>query len=169
MNELLETERAYVEELLCVLEASFCSFGGKKRKRKVLMICWYYFIYMISNSRAMQQRWTTRPWLPSSPAPCSARKTSCLATCLKSTSFIRGLLLSDTWIGEENKIFSYLGHLWVIGWEKLHQAFVCSFRTFLKELEAYTDYPELVGRCFLERVRTSYTHTSHILFWTYYV
>lgn len=25
-------------------------------------------------------------------------------------------------------------------------------RTFLKELEAYTDCPELVGRCFLERV-----------------
>lgn len=27
-------------------------------------------------------------------------------------------------------------------------------RTFLKELEAYTDCPELVGRCFLERVST---------------
>lgn len=30
-------------------------------------------------------------------------------------------------------------------------------RTFLKELEAYTDCPELVGRCFLERVST-YLH-----------
>lgn len=25
-------------------------------------------------------------------------------------------------------------------------------RTFLRELEQYTDCPELVGRCFLERV-----------------
>ena len=33
--------------------------------------------------------------------------------------------------------------------------FAC--RTFLKELEAYTDCPELVGRCFLERVSTSST------------
>lgn len=29
-------------------------------------------------------------------------------------------------------------------------------RTFLKELEAYTDCPELVGRCFLERVRSRF-------------
>lgn len=28
----------------------------------------------------------------------------------------------------------------------------CFFRTFLRELEQYTDCPELVGRCFLERV-----------------
>lgn len=26
-------------------------------------------------------------------------------------------------------------------------------RTFLRELEQYTDCPELVGRCFLQRVR----------------
>lgn len=34
MNELLETERAYVEELLCVLEvsAAFCSQPGAKRR-----------------------------------------------------------------------------------------------------------------------------------------
>lgn len=29
------------------------------------------------------------------------------------------------------------------------------FRTFLRELEQYTDCPELVGRCFLQRVRES--------------
>lgn len=30
-------------------------------------------------------------------------------------------------------------------------------RIFLRELEKYTDCPELVGRCFLERVSTSLT------------
>lgn len=33
-------------------------------------------------------------------------------------------------------------------------------RTFLKELEAYTDCPELVGRCFLERVSTYFLHSG---------
>lgn len=34
MNELLETERAYVEELLCVLEvsAAFCQQPGAKHR-----------------------------------------------------------------------------------------------------------------------------------------
>uniref|UniRef100_A0A7N6BEK7 MCF.2 cell line derived transforming sequence like n=1 Tax=Anabas testudineus TaxID=64144 RepID=A0A7N6BEK7_ANATE len=61
MNELLETERAYVEELLCVLQVD------------------------------TPLRWTIQP---------------CLISSL----------------------------------------------TFLRELEQYTDYPELVGRCFLERM-----------------
>lgn len=33
-------------------------------------------------------------------------------------------------------------------------------RTFLKELEAYTDCPELVGRCFLERVSAYVLHSG---------
>lgn len=35
-----------------------------------------------------------------------------------------------------------------------------SSRIFLRELENYTDCPELVGRCFLERVRASQMRPS---------
>ncbi|XP_069376636.1 guanine nucleotide exchange factor DBS isoform X3 [Paralichthys olivaceus] len=84
MNELLETERAYVEELLCVLEG--------------------YAAEMDNPAMA--------PLIPST-------------------------LLSkkDVLFGNMSEIYQF------------HK------RTFLKELEAYTDYPELVGRCFLERMK----------------
>ncbi|XP_072254041.1 guanine nucleotide exchange factor DBS isoform X1 [Leuresthes tenuis] len=84
MNELLETERAYVEELLCVLEG--------------------YAAEMDNPAMA--------PLMPSS-------------------------LLSkkDILFGNMSEIYQF------------HK------RTFLKELEAYTDCPELVGRCFLERMK----------------
>ncbi|TKS66421.1 Guanine nucleotide exchange factor DBS DBL's big sister MCF2-transforming sequence-like protein [Collichthys lucidus] len=77
MNELLETERAYVEELLCVLE----------------------------------------------------------------TLRREGTFQSETFNRFEiKKYIIYLDAVFV-------------YRTFLKELEAYTDCPELVGRCFLERMK----------------
>ncbi|CAL8292914.1 unnamed protein product [Arctogadus glacialis] len=83
MNELLETERAYVEELLCVLEG--------------------YAAEMENPAMAHL--------LP------------------------RGLLhKKDVLFGNMPQIYSF------------HKG------TFLKELEAYTDCPEMVGRCFLERM-----------------
>ncbi|XP_035501208.1 guanine nucleotide exchange factor DBS isoform X2 [Scophthalmus maximus] len=84
MNELLETERAYVEELLCVLEGYAAEMDNP----------------------------TMAPLIPSA-------------------------LLSkkDVLFGNMSEIYQF------------HK------RTFLKELEAYTDYPELVGRCFLERMK----------------
>ncbi|XP_061548649.1 guanine nucleotide exchange factor DBS isoform X1 [Phycodurus eques] len=84
MNELLETERAYVEELLCVLEG--------------------YAAEMDNPSMA---------------------------------HLIPSMLLSkkDILFGNMSEIYQF------------HK------RTFLKELEAYTNCPELVGRCFLERMK----------------
>nr|XP_057906787.1 guanine nucleotide exchange factor DBS isoform X2 [Doryrhamphus excisus] len=84
MNELLETERAYVEELLCVLEGYAAEMDNP----------------------------TVAPLIPS-------------------------VLLSkkDILFGNMSEIYQF------------HK------RTFLKELEAYTDCPELVGRCFLERMK----------------
>ncbi|XP_053742869.1 guanine nucleotide exchange factor DBS isoform X5 [Synchiropus splendidus] len=84
MNELLETERAYVEELLCVLEGYLAEMDN--------------------------------------PAM---------------THLIPGNLHSkkDVLFGNMSEIYQF------------HK------RTFLKELEAYTDCPELVGRCFLERMK----------------
>ncbi|CAN9498186.1 unnamed protein product [Ophioblennius macclurei] len=84
MNELLETERAYVEELLCVLEG--------------------YAAEMENPAMAHL--------LPSS---------------LQSKK--------DVLFGNMSEIYQF------------HK------RTFLKELEEYTDCPELVGRCFLERMK----------------
>ncbi|XP_077408405.1 guanine nucleotide exchange factor DBS isoform X2 [Vanacampus margaritifer] len=84
MNELLETERAYVEELLCVLEG--------------------YAAEMDNPSMA---------------------------------HLIPSMLLKkkDILFGNMSEIYQF------------HK------RTFLKELEAYTNCPELVGRCFLERMK----------------
>ncbi|XP_068612646.1 guanine nucleotide exchange factor DBS [Brachionichthys hirsutus] len=84
MNELLETERAYVEELLCVLEGYAAEMDN----------------------------------------PAMAH-------------LMPGALLSkkDVLFGNMPEIYQF------------HE------RTFLKELEAYTDRPELVGRCFLERMK----------------
>lgn len=84
MNELLETERAYVDELLCVLEG----YAAEMENPALSHL------------------------LPSS-------------------------LLSkkDVLFGNMSEIYQF------------HK------RTFLKDLEAYTDCPELVGRCFLERMK----------------
>ncbi|XP_051913547.1 guanine nucleotide exchange factor DBS isoform X2 [Hippocampus zosterae] len=84
MNELLETERAYVEELLCVLEG--------------------YAAEMDNPSMA---------------------------------HLIPSMLLNkkDILFGNMSEIYEF------------HK------RTFLKDLEAYTNCPELVGRCFLERMK----------------
>ncbi|XP_034073172.1 guanine nucleotide exchange factor DBS isoform X3 [Gymnodraco acuticeps] len=84
MNELLETERAYVEELLCVLEGYAAEMEN--------------------------------------PA---------MAHLIPSTLLSKRVVL----FGNMSEIYQF------------HK------RTFLKELEAYTDCPELVGRCFLERMK----------------
>ncbi|XP_063734012.1 guanine nucleotide exchange factor DBS [Eleginops maclovinus] len=84
MNELLETERAYVEELLCVLEGYAAEMDN--------------------------------------PA---------MAHLIPSTLLSKKVVL----FGNMSEIYQF------------HK------RTFLKELEAFTDCPELVGRCFLERMK----------------
>uniref|UniRef100_A0A1A7XAD7 MCF.2 cell line derived transforming sequence-like n=1 Tax=Iconisemion striatum TaxID=60296 RepID=A0A1A7XAD7_9TELE len=84
MNELLETERAYVEELLCVLEG--------------------YAAEMDNPAMA--------PLIPT------------------------------TLLSKKDVLFGNMPEIY-----QFHK------RTFLKDLEAYTDCPELVGRCFLERMK----------------
>ncbi|XP_026787751.1 guanine nucleotide exchange factor DBS isoform X5 [Pangasianodon hypophthalmus] len=83
MNELLETERAYVEELLCVLQG--------------------YADEMDNPSMA--------------------------------------LLIPGTLHNKKDILFGNMAEIY-----HFHN------KTFLRELEAYTDCPELVGRCFLERM-----------------
>ncbi|KAM3850729.1 guanine nucleotide exchange factor DBS-like [Diretmus argenteus] len=83
MNELLETERAYVEELLCVLEGYAAEMDN----------------------------------------PAVAH------------------LMPSTLLNKKDVLFGNMLEIY-----QFHK------RTFLKELEAYTDRPELVGRCFLERM-----------------
>ncbi|XP_072513532.1 guanine nucleotide exchange factor DBS isoform X4 [Salminus brasiliensis] len=83
MNELLETERAYVEELLCVLQG--------------------YADEMDNPSMAH--------------------------------------LIPITLHNKKDVLFGNMAEIY-----QFHN------KTFLRELEAYTDCPELVGRCFLERM-----------------
>ncbi|XP_077102416.1 guanine nucleotide exchange factor DBS isoform X11 [Siphateles boraxobius] len=83
MNELLETERAYVEELLCVLEGYAAEMDN--------------------------------------PA--------------------MGHLIPNTLLHKKDILFGNMPEIY-----QFHK------KTFLRELETYTDYPELVGRCFLERM-----------------
>ncbi|TRY92651.1 hypothetical protein DNTS_007701 [Danionella cerebrum] len=83
MNELLETERAYVEELLCVLEGYAAEMDNP----------------------AMSH------------------------------------LIPNTLLHKKDVLFGNMSEIY-----QFHK------KTFLRELEAYTDYPELVGRCFLERM-----------------
>ncbi|XP_055361024.1 LOW QUALITY PROTEIN: guanine nucleotide exchange factor DBS [Betta splendens] len=83
MNELLETERAYVEELLCVLQGYAAEMDNPAMSNLI-------------------------------PAPLQNKK--------------------EVLFGNMPEIYHF------------HK------RTFLRELEQYTDYPELVGRCFLERM-----------------
>ncbi|XP_040913774.1 guanine nucleotide exchange factor DBS [Toxotes jaculatrix] len=83
MNELLETERAYVEELLCVLQGYASEMDNPAVSHLI-------------------------------PAPLQNKK--------------------EVLFGNMPEIYHF------------HK------RTFLRELEQYTDCPELVGRCFLERM-----------------
>ncbi|XP_047193107.1 guanine nucleotide exchange factor DBS isoform X3 [Scophthalmus maximus] len=83
MNELLETERAYVEELLCVLQGYASEMDNPAMSNLI-------------------------------PAPLQNKK--------------------EVLFGNMPEIYHF------------HK------RTFLRELEQYTDCPELVGRCFLERM-----------------
>ncbi|XP_028322155.1 guanine nucleotide exchange factor DBS isoform X3 [Gouania willdenowi] len=84
MNELLETERAYVEELLCVLEGYAAEMDNPSMAHLI-------------------------------PSALHSKK--------------------DILFGNMTEIYQF------------HK------RTFLKELETYIDCPELVGRCFLERMK----------------
>ncbi|KAJ8397932.1 hypothetical protein AAFF_G00432790 [Aldrovandia affinis] len=83
MNELLETERAYVEELLCVLQGYAAEMDN--------------------------------------PA--------------------LGPLIPNALQNKKDVLFGNMAEIY-----QFHKSM------FLKELEAYTEYPELVGRCFLERM-----------------
>ncbi|XP_062302595.1 guanine nucleotide exchange factor DBS isoform X9 [Osmerus eperlanus] len=83
MNELLETERAYVEELLCVLQG--------------------------------------------------------YAAEMDNPALVH--LIPTTLVNKKDILFGNMPEIY-----QFHK------RTFLKELENYTDCPELVGRCFLERM-----------------
>ncbi|XP_060944120.1 guanine nucleotide exchange factor DBS-like isoform X4 [Limanda limanda] len=83
MNELLETERAYVEELLCVLQG----YASEMDNPAMIILM---------------------------PAPLQNKK--------------------EVLFGNMPEIYHF------------HK------RTFLRELEQYTDCPELVGRCFIERM-----------------
>ncbi|XP_061745815.1 guanine nucleotide exchange factor DBS isoform X9 [Nerophis ophidion] len=83
MNELLETERAYVEELLCVLEGYAAEMDNP----------------------------------------------------------ILAHLIPSTLLSKKDILFGNMSEIY-----QFHK------RIFLKELEAYTDCPELVGRCFLQRM-----------------
>uniref|UniRef100_A0A3Q0T1L7 MCF.2 cell line derived transforming sequence like n=1 Tax=Amphilophus citrinellus TaxID=61819 RepID=A0A3Q0T1L7_AMPCI len=82
MNELLETERAYVEELLCVLQGYASEMDNPAMSHLI-------------------------------PAPLQNKK--------------------EVLFGNMPEIYHF-------------------HKTFLRELEQYTDCPELVGRCFLERM-----------------
>ncbi|XP_074514944.1 guanine nucleotide exchange factor DBS isoform X5 [Sebastes fasciatus] len=83
MNELLETERAYVEELLCVLQGYASEMDNAAMAHLI-------------------------------PAPLQNKK--------------------EILFGNMTEIYHF------------HK------RTFLRELEQYTDCPQLVGRCFIERM-----------------
>lgn len=84
MNELLETERAYADELLCVLEGYAAEMENPALSH----------------------------------------------------------LLPSSLLSKKDVLFGNMSEIYLF-----HK------RTFLKELEAYTDCPELVGRCFLERMK----------------
>ncbi|PWA32253.1 hypothetical protein CCH79_00013178 [Gambusia affinis] len=109
MNELLETERAYVEELLCVLEvsAAFCSQPGAKRRIVALI-----------------RRCSAQGYAAEMDNPAMAH------------------LIPSTLQSKKDILFGNMPEIY-----QFHK------RMFLKDLEAYTDCPELVGRCFLERMK----------------
>lgn len=160
MNELLETERAYVEELLCVLQVFICSTEG-------FIICLLpvpaVSCFVFAHYRDMPLRWIIQQCLTSSLLLCRTKRRFCLATCLKFTTSTRGeeapsgchwwCLHCDLTSCRPSNIISIL-IIYLLSYAFLsflvHDSVVS--RTFLTELEQYTDCPELVGRCFLERV-----------------
>lgn len=86
MNELLETERAYVEELLCVLQVGINSL------KMVILLCGKNFMGFFSRCvfRDMPLRWTIQQWFPSCLLLCRTKRRFCLATCQKSTTSTGG-------------------------------------------------------------------------------
>lgn len=91
IKELIATERIYVDELLSVLLVSLQMFVG-------FFFCCCIFQLLLTAFfspsspllRATGQKWKTRPCLTSFPQLCAVRKTFCLATCLRFTSFTAG-------------------------------------------------------------------------------
>lgn len=98
----------------------------------------------------MHLRWIIQPWLPSYPVLCRTKRRFCLGTCQRSTISTRGEGAPSAW------------HFWYYDLSRgqfefsIFASLTCFTmtinRTFLRELEQYTDCPELVGRCFLQRV-----------------
>lgn len=87
MNELLETERAYVEELLCVLQVGISSLNSYSlfftSARKLIFCFWCVY-------RDMLLRWIIQRWFTSCLLLCRTKRRFCLATCQKSTTSTEG-------------------------------------------------------------------------------
>lgn len=90
-------------------------------------------------------RWITLQCFPLFLRVCKTKRRFSLATWQKFTTFIKGKRAchEGTFV-KSHKMLLCLNE---------HPLFS---RTFLRELEQYTDCPELVGRCFLERVSYSW-------------
>lgn len=93
MNELLETERAYVEELLCVLQV----FTHPTIPQAIAKLIFLSLLPMplipcavIVCFRDMLLRWIIQRWLISSLLLCRTKRRCCLATCQRSTTSTRG-------------------------------------------------------------------------------
>lgn len=145
MNELLETERAYVEELLCVLEVSplyiYSSISC------MLLVC------LLCLCAVKRQGYAAEMDKPSMahllPSTLLSKKDILFGNMPEIYQFHK----TYTYFYLDLLCFLFKGFLFEFG------LFFTASRTFLKELEEYTDCPELVGRCFLERV-TKRTFTS---------
>lgn len=101
--------------------------------------------------RDMPLRWTTRPCFPSCLLLCRTKRRFYLETCLKSTTSTRGERVSPICLTGgllHHQLLIIKPHSVLTG----INIFFFDDRTFLRELEQYTDCPELVGRCFLQRV-----------------
>lgn len=92
MNELLETERAYVEELLCVLQVFVSTMGNFLVFYSCCGFFFFFacFIYFCCDYRVMPLRWRIQPCLTSSQRLCRTKRRFCLVTCQRFTIFTNG-------------------------------------------------------------------------------
>lgn len=88
MNELLETERAYVEELLCVLQVFIHSTKCLLFFCLLRVPCISCLVFL--GYRDMPLRWIIRRWFTSCRLLCRTKRRFCLATCQKSTTSTGG-------------------------------------------------------------------------------
>uniref|UniRef100_A0A8C6PF37 MCF.2 cell line derived transforming sequence like n=1 Tax=Nothobranchius furzeri TaxID=105023 RepID=A0A8C6PF37_NOTFU len=115
MNELLETERAYVEELLCVLEGYAAEMDNPAMAHLI-------------------------------PITLHSKKDILFGNMPEIYQFHKRYSASC-------RSFFFFFHFWFV-FRHFFVVFLSFLsRTFLKDLEAFTDCPELVGRCFLERMK----------------